>query len=68
MAKFTKIVRRSRQDDEIPTPKVAIRNHCLSCMGWNTQEVELCTAKACWLYSWRQGTTPLELKKARRQK
>ncbi len=65
MAKFTKIVHRRRKPDEIPTPRVAIRNHCLECCGYSTKETELCTAPKCWLYPWRFGTTPQDLKSKR---
>jgi hypothetical protein len=62
--KFVSIVTRRRELDETPTPKVAIRNHCLECCGYSSQETALCTAKQCWLYPWRLGKTPTELKKA----
>ncbi len=52
------IQRRRRLPDEIPTPKAAIRNHCLECVGYVVQEVELCTAPQCWLFPWRLGKTP----------
>ena len=58
MKKFTRIVSRRRHVGEIPTARVAIRNHCLECVGYQVQEVPLCTAPACWLYPWRFGKTP----------
>lgn len=65
MAKFTKIVSRRREPNEIPTARVAIRNHCLECMGYSPKETELCESKNCWLYPWRFGTTPVDLKTKR---
>ncbi len=59
--KFTKIVKRRRQPEEIPTARVAIRNHCCECVSWVLSEVEKCTAPECWLYPWRLGKTPPEL-------
>ena len=61
--KFTKIVSRRRKEDEIPTPRVAIRNYCIECMGYSVKETDLCTAKECWLYPWRLGKTPTDLKR-----
>lgn len=62
-AKFTEIVRRRRKPDEIPSLRVAVRNHCLECCGHSAQEVALCTASKCWLWPWREGETPRELKR-----
>jgi hypothetical protein len=61
--KFTKIVRRRRDPQETPTARAAIRNHCLECCGYIASEVTLCTAPQCWLYPWRQGKTPAEIKR-----
>lgn len=33
--------------------KAAIRLHCLECVGWQSKEVRLCTAKKCPLYRYR---------------
>ena len=63
MSKFRKIVSRQREPGEIPTMRAAIRNHCLHCCGYQPTEVEKCTAPKCWLYPWRLGKTPPELKK-----
>ena len=34
------------------SPRAAIKAHCLECVGWNRQEVQLCTGTACplWMY------------------
>lgn len=63
MPRFKKIVSRRREENEIPTARIAIRNHCLECCGYSQNEVSLCTAPKCWLYPWRENKTPLELKK-----
>lgn len=63
MPRFKTIVSRRREEDEIPTARVAIRNHCLECCGYSLKEVSLCTAPKCWLYPWRENRTPAELKK-----
>lgn len=62
MPKFTQIVHRRRQPDELPTPRVAIRNFCLECCGYSAKETELCTDPECWLFVWRFGKTPEDLK------
>jgi hypothetical protein len=31
----------------------AIRSHCLMCVGWQREEVNLCTGKTCPLYPFR---------------
>ena len=64
MKRFTRIVRRRREPDEIPTARVAVRNHCLECVGYVVKDVERCTAPECWLYPWRLGKTPATLKRA----
>ena len=33
--------------------KAAIRAHCLMCVGWQAEEVRLCTAPTCPLYPYR---------------
>lgn len=33
--------------------KKAIRAHCLACMGWNAEEVKVCTDKECPLWRFR---------------
>ena len=65
MSKFTRIVNRRRQEGEIPTLRVAVRNFCLECVGYSAKEVELCTDPECWLFPWRFGKTPKELKSSR---
>ena len=60
------IERRRRKPDEIAAPRVAIRNHCLECVGYVGPEVERCTAPECWLYPWRMGTTPAEVRRVAR--
>ncbi len=66
MPKMNKIVMRRREPDEIPTALVAFRNHCLECCGYSPREVAECTAPECWLFPWRFGRTPDELKGRRR--
>jgi len=59
---FKHLVKRRRCKNEIPSRKVAIKNHCWECMGWDSgglssvsANVKACTAKECWLYPWRNG-------------
>ena len=61
MKKVTRLKTRDRKPDEIPTARVAIRNFCRACMGYQPTLVKGCTDPACWLYPWRVGTPP-ELK------
>ncbi len=68
MAKFTKIVLRPREPGEFPTLKVAIRNMCLECIGYVSEEVEHCTAPKCWLFTWRLGETSAVAKKQKADK
>ncbi len=63
MAKFRSVVSREREIEEIPPARVAIRNHCLECCGYSPDEVKFCTSPQCWLYPWRFGRTPKELKR-----
>lgn len=35
------------------SPRGAIKAMCLECVGWTREEVELCTAKACPLFCYR---------------
>jgi hypothetical protein len=53
--KSTTIARRRRHPGEVATPRTAMRNFCLECMGWNAPEVGKCTAPACWLWPYRLG-------------
>lgn len=57
---FKKVVMRRRKQNEIPSLRVAIRNHCLECMGYQTGEVPICTSPECWLYPWRMGKLTLD--------
>lgn len=52
------IHRRERRAGEMPTARAAVRNFCLQCMGFQAEEVRLCTAPKCWLFPWRFGMTP----------
>lgn len=36
----------------------AIHAFCLECMGWQREEIKLCTAYACPLYPYRPYTSP----------
>jgi len=60
----SKVVRRRRRPEELATPLKAIRNHCLECCGYQSQEVELCTDPMCWMYPYRFGLTPERAAKA----
>lgn len=49
------IVKRRRRPGELVTPRTAIRNHCLECVGYDASEVRRCTAPECWLWPFRLG-------------
>lgn len=49
------VCRRRREPGECAGRSVAIRNHCIECMGYNATEVRECTSPKCWLYPWRMG-------------
>ena len=66
-ARFTKIVTRRREPGEFPTARVAIRNHCLECVGYRHSEVAGCSGPKCWLFPWRFGMTPERARKEGRQ-
>jgi hypothetical protein len=46
---------------EESSPREAIKNMCLACMGWIRQEVALCTSPACPLYAFRPFKDPSTL-------
>lgn len=57
--KVRRMVRkRRRYPGECANAATAIRSHCIECCGYSTDEVEKCTAPACWLYPWRFGRNP----------
>ena len=56
--KFTQIVQRRRRDGEVPSFRVAVRNFCLECMSYSSQEVDNCTDRECWLHPLRHGRYP----------
>lgn len=37
------------------SPKLAIRTHCIMCVGWERAEVARCTATGCPLYPYRNS-------------
>ena len=49
------VIRERREQGQIADKAHAIRNHCLECVGYNNEEVKLCTSVRCWLYPWRLG-------------
>ena len=63
MVKVTHIKQRRRKLNEYPTARIAIRNFCIECMGYQVYDIGGCTDNQCWLYPWRMGKTPDELKK-----
>ncbi len=48
--------KKRREIGEIASKKMAIRNHCLECVGYSEKEVTECTATKCWMWPWRFGT------------
>ena len=38
--------------------KAAVKGHCLECVGWQKEEVRLCTDLACPLYPYRPYRRP----------
>jgi hypothetical protein len=59
------ILKRRRKPEDVASPRVSIRNHCLECMGYAISEVTLCTSPECWLYPWRLATTPAGFRQPR---
>ena len=53
--KSKKVQSRPRLPGELATPRVAIRNQCLQCVGGGWSDVRSCEAASCWLYPWRLG-------------
>jgi len=45
------------------TPMKAIRKNCLECVGWVTQEVDLCQSPLCALFPYRFGKEPNSTRK-----
>lgn len=60
------LTKRQRNKNEVSSARIAIKNHCLECMGYDWNEVKECTSPGCWLYPWRLGRTPTELKRPAR--
>lgn len=58
MSKITSPMRRRRKPGELPTLRIAVRNHCLECVGYQGPEVAKCTAPKCWLYPYRMSCSP----------
>ena len=56
IVKTTTTQRRRREPGELAGRALAVRNHCMECMGWNAAAVRRCTAPECWLYPYRFGT------------
>lgn len=63
MGRKVGVHRRRRKPGEAAGLRVSVRNHCLACMGYVASEVPLCTSPGCWLYLWRLGKTPQELRR-----
>ena len=51
------------EKEQIKSPLKAIKKNCLECCGDNQNEVKLCTATSCPLYSFRLGKNPFRKKK-----
>lgn len=50
-----RVKHRGRRPAELSTPRIAMRNHCLDCCGWQSREVARCSARRCWLWPYRLG-------------
>ncbi len=59
-----KVLARRRNPDEFATARLSIRNFCLECVGYQREKVKLCTDPECWLYPWRLGKTPGDLRRS----
>jgi len=46
--------KRRRKPGELPASRAAIRNHCLECMGWES-DPRTCPDTSCWLWLYRLG-------------
>lgn len=62
--KFQKLYDKGRAG----SPKVAIRLHCLMCVGWEPMEVEQCTATGCPPYTLRNLAAQAQTEAADREK
>jgi hypothetical protein len=63
-AKYRKLYEQGRAGKA----KAAIRSHCLMCVGWEANEVELCTAPGCPLYTLRNLAAQAQTEGADREK
>jgi len=63
-AKYRKLYEQGRAGKA----KAAIRCHCLMCVGWEANEVELCTATGCPLYTLRNLAAQSQTEAADREK
>jgi hypothetical protein len=48
----------AKAQDAKPTATLAIRRHCMWCMGGSRDMVELCVEPSCPLFAWRYGKRP----------
>jgi hypothetical protein len=55
-----------RKPGEIATRRMAIRNFCYECVGYQISEAHKCTSKECWLYPYRPGSSKKEFDEERK--
>ena len=48
---------------EIRNPLKAIRQYCLDCSNWSSNEVKLCKIESCPLFPFRLGKNPYRAKR-----
>lgn len=48
----------NRRGVEVTSPLKAIKEFCLECCGYNSNDVKKCTAPLCPLYAFRNGHNP----------
>ena len=51
-----------RPKDHLAHTLKAVRRHCLGCMAQQSAEVKRCHIYGCWLWPYRMGKTPPNLK------
>ena len=53
--RIRRTIKRRREPGEVAFLRTAVRNHCLECMGWETNPMR-CTAPKCWLWPYRKSS------------
>ena len=51
-----------RKPNEVPSVLKAVRKHCIGCNN-TAKEVSRCQIESCWLWPYRDGKTPIRVRK-----